>query len=141
MKAYNLAMIIIFINIAGVVLVASNAFPGLLGPDEETSSFLLNVGTEGLEIAGIEINIITIAVVLMAATAVLLGSRGPSASGIAIMMFATIYWGSLIMCMDVISAIPIPDMGMYVSIFLTIAAFIFIATLLQMPTGGMKTYD
>lgn len=141
MKGYNLSMAIIFINIAAVILAASNAFPGLMGPDAETESFLLTLGREGLVIGGVEINILAIAIILMAATAVLLGSRGPSATGISIMMFAAIYWGSLLLCMDLISAIPLPGMGMYVSLFLTIAALIFIVTLIQMPTGGMKAYD
>ena len=141
MKAYNLAMILIFINIASILLISIGAFPGMVGPTDETESFILNLGNEGVEVLGVEINILGIAIILMGATAVLLGSRGPSASGIAIMMFAAVYWGSLLMCLDLISAIPLPEMGMYVSIFTTIAALIFIATLLQMPTGGMKSYD
>ncbi len=141
MRAYNISMLLIMINAAGILIISTGAFPGLIGPGGNAESLLLTLGREGFGIGDVTVSVVAIAAILMTATAVLLGSRGPSASGIAIFTFAVIFWGSLLMMLDLLATIPLPGINTFLAIFATIAVLIFIATIVQMPTGGMKSFD
>ena len=134
MKAYDMCMLLVFIN-AAVLIVMGIGFFGEELTDStifwSRISFLVegqNVGTLASALA-------------VASTVGVLIFRGQTSSAWATATFSAVFWMSFVPAFDLIYAIPLPGMGVFASIWMIAAVMSFIFTLIQMPQGGQKSYD
>lgn len=143
MKAYNLAMGTIFFN-AGLYIVGLLGMFGDLGGVSNSFMEILNLFTIPIiTIPGTEIGIRgidAIAGALALATIVLFNSNAINDRGVAYTAFAIIFWGSFGLASVSLSEIDLPGITIVYGIFFLASALIFIMTLVQMPTGGQKSY-
>jgi hypothetical protein len=142
MKAYNLSMGLIFIN-AGIYLTAMmNLFGDLsdvTGIFESLSIFytpLFTVPYLEYTVKGID----AIAIALAIGTIVVANTNMVKDRGIAYIAFSAVFWGSFLMTSVVINKLDFPGITPFYSIFLLASSLIFVMTLIQMPTGGQKSY-
>jgi len=133
----------IFAN-AGVFAVAQL---GVFGPRVGgIGTFIISATTEG-EIAGIPLDwivggTIVLAFIMLAATAKIAASNATTAQGITYVAFAGIFWVSFGSAFAIIATIPIAAINIIIiPIFFGINILVFIMALLQMASGGTKTYD
>jgi hypothetical protein len=141
MRAYDLAMTLIFVNCAFPILDAMglttlHAFSGSFTALNWFSSPLFTV-------AGFPINGITaLAGALAAGTIVLLQSNLITDRGMAVIVFATVFWGSILISLVSISGIIMHFAGFAIlySIFLLACTLIFFNALIQFPTGGQGAH-
>ena len=140
MKAYELAMAMIFVN-AGIYLVDILGCFGDLSP--ATGIFLqltvfsnpiVTVG--GVTIRGIE----AIAAALALGTVVVVNTNAINDRGIAYSVFSIVFWGSFVISSVVISKFKLPGIEIFYTILFLASVHIFIMTFVQMPTGGQKSY-
>jgi hypothetical protein len=148
MKAYDLAMIMIFINAGIYVTAAMNLFGDLsdvTGIFSNLSIFyspLIKLPIAipfigGLEVKGIDI----IALALAGGTVVVFNTNAINSQGVAYITFTTMFWGSFLLTSVVINKIDFPGVTMFYSIFLLASVLIFTISLVQMPTGGQKSFE
>lgn len=136
----------IFINAGIYVTAAMNVFgdlssvSGIFG----SLSFLytpiiplpFNLPFFGASIEGLEM----IWIAMAAGTIVILNSNAINDRGVAMIVFGVIFWGSIGITWEIIAKIDLPGVIMFYSIFTLAATLIFMMTLIQMPTGGQKSY-
>lgn len=143
MNAYDMAMILIFIN-CGFMIVVS------MGVDiipDSTDGFvqLMNwFATGTFTVFGIQVSSMTaVAAVFAGATIVVLNSNPITDKGLSIIMFTAVFWGSLITTSAIIGAI-LNDyrvgLGVFYTIFFIAATLIFINALVQISTGGQQSH-
>ena len=147
MKAYDLAMGLIFIN-AGIYITAMmNLFGDLsdvTGIFGSLSIFYNPIITLPFSLPligqatfkGIDF----IAIALAVGTIVIANSNAIQDRGISYIAFSTVFWGSFLMTSVVINKIDFPGISTFYSVFFLASTLIFIMTLIQMPTGGQKSY-
>ena len=157
MRAYNLAMFMIFLNCGFAIMLSINngmffAAPsegGVTTPSEDldkmgsTNTIFDIMQAEILTIPGLDITINVIealAAILAAAAAVLGFFGGQAASGVAIGGFAIVFWGSILSTKIFLMSIAAPEIDMFYNIFILAATLIFIIALFQMTTGGQKAH-
>ena len=157
MRAYNLAMFMIFLNCGFAIVISVNAGMFFASPDEggmttssgeldkmeSTGSIFDIMQAEILTIPGLDItiNVIeAIAVVIAAAAAILGFFGGQAASGVAIGGFAIVFWGSILSTKIFLTSIAAPEIDMFYNVFILAATLIFIIALFQMTTGGQKAH-
>ena len=147
MKAYDLAMGLIFIN-AGIYLTAAmnlfgdlsdvtGIFAGLsflYDPFITLPNWIPVIGDA--PVRGID----AIATALCLSTIVVLNTNAINDRGVAYFIFSTIFWGSFLLTSVVINRLDFPGISIIYSIFFLASILIFIMTLVQMPTGGQKSY-
>ena len=144
MRAYNLAMFLIFINCGVMITAALGAFGDMneYSAGVDTLNTLANpvfkVG--GVSITGIQ----SIALLMLGATAVVPIIRGKffSAEGVAYVVFIIVFWGSFATTTLIFTPMVnrFPGLAIFVGIFGIASALIFVIALVQMPTGGQKTH-
>lgn len=141
MKAYNLAMGMIFFN-AGLYLISTfNIFGNMGGISGNVFPILDKLNTPLITVLGISITGMTaIAVALAAGTIVFLNSNLVNDRGIAYVMFGIIFWGSYILAVKCLDSMSFAGTGAFVLIYTLSAAAIFIIAYIQMPTGGMQSH-
>ena len=146
MRAYNLAMSLIFINCGFAVAAVMGAFGSM---SEYTGIYqeLQILATPIISIGPIEVTGMTaITVLLIGATALVLNSRAFSSEGVAMGAFTVVFWGSVSISGAIFSKIqdgdgnPFPGIGVFLAIFLLVSTLIFVNALVQMPTGGQKSH-
>jgi hypothetical protein len=139
MKAYDIAMVWIFICCSFPILDAM----GITGFSEYSSVFnslswltnpIFTIPGIGLGVTGI----IALAIAMALATIVVLNSNFVTDRGMAMGVFALIFWGSFSTAMLVMSKIPFPGIEIFYTIFFLASTLIFIIGLIQMPIGGMQ---
>lgn len=142
MKAYDLSMGLIFLN-AGIYITASF---GLFGDLSELASIFDSLNflyTPMFTLPGVDYavkGIDLIALALAGGTIVLLNSNAINDRGLSYIVFATIFWGSFVLTSLVFNKIDIPGFSVFYSVFLLAATLLFAITLIQMPTGGQKSF-
>lgn len=133
MKAYNMAMFVVFIN-AGFAIV--DAF-GIFGSEISGMADIfgrLTWLTNPLVMA-------TLAGAMAAGTIVVLNSNVITDRGIAYVTFISTFWGSVILTGIVIfGKINIPGLELFYTIYCMACALIFVNALIQMSTGGQKSH-
>lgn len=141
MKAYDLAMGLIFLN-AGIYLVATMNLFGDLSAHTgvfESLGWLTNpifrIGT--WEIKGID----GLAIIMALATVVFYNSNAVNDRGVAIAAFSFIFWASYMNTSVIITSFELPGISEFFSVFTLGAALLFAITLIQMPTGGQKAFE
>jgi len=157
MRAYNLAMFMIFLNCGFAIMLSINNGMFFASPDEggmtTSSEDLDKMGSTGgiydimqaeiVTIPGLDItiNVIeAIAAIIAAAAAVLGFFGGQAASGVAIGGFAIVFWGSILTTKIFLTSIAAPEINMFYNVFILAATLIFIMALFQMTTGGQKAH-
>lgn len=148
MRAFNLAMVMIFINCGFAVAASMGVFGNIFNPETALEgglfSFLrweLSFNVLGFAIAINGVHAIMIALIT-GSFLVLNSNIGPSSSGYAYGIFTVIFWFGILST----DSILVNTIGHYagVGIFLTIynlaAMLIFINALIQMPTGGQRSH-
>lgn len=141
MRAYDLAMTMVFVNCAFPILDAM----GITTLHSFTGNFLLlNWFSAPLfTVAGFTINGITaLATALAAGTIVFLQSNAVTDRGMAVIVFAAVFWGSIGISSLSLSGIIFHFAGFAVfwSIFLLASTLIFFNALVQFPTGGQGAH-
>ena len=142
MKAYDMAMMLIFVNCGFAVIAAM----GIVTPvsDKFGALTILNSLYMPLfNVAGIDISGLTILAGLMAAgTVIIVGTNMITDRGIAMTIFIAVFWGSFttasVTFMDII--FKYPGFTIFWGIFLLGATLIFINALVQFPTGGQGAH-
>jgi hypothetical protein len=132
-----MAMCMVFINCAFPII---DLF-GITTLHQYTSNFwLLNAFTVPIiNIAGLDINMVEIlAIALSAATIVVLNTHAVTDRGIAMVVFAGVFWGSFGSASLSLSGIifHFPPLSIFWAIFLLACTFIFINAMVQFPLGG-----
>ena len=157
MRAYNLAMFMIFLNCGFAIMLSINNGMFFASPDEggmttqsdeldemkSTSNIYSVMQAEIFTIPGLDITINVIeavAGVLAVAAAVLGFFGGQAASGVAIGGFAIVFWGSIVSTKIFLTSIATPEIDMFYNVFMLAATLIFIIALFQMTTGGQKSH-
>lgn len=145
MRAYNLSMGLILFNCGFPLAVAMGAF----GSIEKHTKFynnLLWLTNPIFKIGAIEITgmhaVIGITLVMIVGTALLLNSRAFSSQGVAYATFTGVFWTSFGTSSLIIFSLAseFPGLSIFYTIFLLIAALIFVIGLIQMPTGGQRSH-
>jgi len=131
-KAYNICMLIIFINAAAFLLGSLGVFPGI-----DHTSF----GAISALLGQSQFAILVVAGLMSAGTAVFLGTKIISSQGVAYGTFAALFWTSFVISAGIIRGIPLPGMELIFPIFTVACTMIFLVALIQMPTGGMKSHE
>lgn len=146
MRAYNIAMAQIFISCGFVVSAALGVFGNM---SEYTGIYqsLMVFADPWFTIGPITFNGITaIAILMVGATTLVLNSRLFSSEGVAIGVFAAVFWGSFAISSTIFGALrdgdgnPFPGLLIFVGIYGIASALIFVIALVQMPTGGQKSH-
>jgi hypothetical protein len=142
MRAYDLAMMLIFVNCAFAIIAAMGITTGVsnqLGTLNIINALYLPLFT----VAGIDISGLTILAVAMAAgTVIVVGTNLVTDRGIAMTLFTAVFWGSFttasLTIMEIIYAYP--GFTIFWGIFLLGSTLIFIMALIQFPTGGQGAH-
>lgn len=137
MRAYDLAMSLVFINCAFPII---DLF-GIKTLHQYTANFwLLNAFTVPfINIAGLGVNmVIVLAGVFAAATIVVLNTHAVTDRGIAMIVFAGVFWGAFGTASLSISGIILhfTGFGVFWAVFMLICTLIFVNAMIQFPLGG-----
>lgn len=142
MKAYDLAMTQIFIS-AGIYITALMDLFGDLSDVTGTFSSLsifynpiFTVPYLGYAVKGVDM----IALVMALGTIVVANTNAIKDRGIAYIAFSAVFWGSFMITSVIINQIDFPGVTVFYSVYLLASTLIFVMTLIQMPTGGQKSY-
>lgn len=142
MKAYDLAMTQIFIS-AGIYITALMDLFGDLSDVTGTFSSLsifynpiFTVPYLGYVVKGVDM----IALVMALGTIVVANTNAIKDRGIAYIAFSAVFWGSFMITSVIINQIDFPGVTVFYSVYLLASTLIFVMTLIQMPTGGQKSY-
>ena len=148
MRAYNLAMVMIFINCGFAVAASINVFD-INAPDADGLLDLVTSDTD-IEFLGQRIsfsNITAFAVALVIGSLLIVNTKvGPSSSGIAYAIFTIVFWGGILSTNAIlitttsIDGVPIPGFEIFIAVFDLAAMLIFVNALVQMPTGGQRSH-
>jgi len=139
MKAYHLAMILIIFNLAFAFLASTSFFPNETKIEKgqiieaPTTEEALN---DAIQMVG---GGTLLGAILGSLAAILTRSLTPVGIGV----FSGVFWGSFINTSTIIDNLlsTTGSFNMFFIIFSTISAFIFLASIIQMMTGGWATYD
>ncbi len=145
MRAYNLAVGLIFINCGFPIAIALGSFGNIEKHQGvyNSLSWLVNpvfkVGT--IEVTGSHA-ILGIAILMIVGTALLLNSRAFSAQAVAYGTFTGIFWTSVATSSAILFSLnaEFPGLNIFASILLLASTLIFAIALVQLPTGGQKSH-
>lgn len=141
MNAYEVSMVWILFCCGFVII---DAF-GITGFSDYTGVYnsLIWLTNPIFTIPGIGLNvtgIMALAIAMALATIIVLNSNFVTDRGMAIALFALIFWGSFTAAIVIMQKITFPGVEVFYGIFFLISSLIFIIGLIQMPTGGMKSH-
>ena len=143
MRAYNLAMVLIFIN-CGFVVAGSIGIFGDIGAGN--AGGLLDLVTAEVSIMGFSFSSIhAFALLLVTGSLLVLNTKiGPSSSGYAYAIFTIVFWFGNLSTHAILTTAAnkagLPGFGIFLAIFHLAALLIFVNALVQMPTGGQKSH-
>lgn len=131
----------IFVN-AGIYIVGILGMFGDMGGVSNSFMELFTLFASPLvSIAGVEIRgIDAIAGALAVGTIVFLNSNAINDRGIAYTVFTAVFWGAFFIASVSLSSIDLPGIEIAYMIYFLASCFIFIMSLVQMPTGGQKAH-
>lgn len=139
MKAYDISMVMICLC-AGIYIVDLIGFFGSVsGSDIFPLLMIFNnpiITISGVSIRGVDL----IAGAIASATIVILNSNAINDRGVAVIVYSAMFWGSWGISSNVILKIGVPGISMFWGVLSIIAVFIFIISLVQIPTGGMRSH-
>ncbi len=141
MNAYELSMVWI-LSCCGFVIIDAFGIPGFSDYTGVYSSlsWLMNpvftIPGIGLGVTGI----MALAIAMALATIIVLNSNFVTDRGMAIAIFALVFWGSFTAAIVVMTKIEFPGVEVFYGIFFLISTLVFVIGLIQMPTGGMKSH-
>jgi hypothetical protein len=142
-RAYDMAMVLIFVNCAFMVIVSMGID---VIPDSTTGFAQLATwfATTEFTIFGWGISSMTIIAGLFAgATIVVLNSNPITDKGLSIVFFTGVFWGSWVMTSSIISSIfndYMAGLSIFFTIFFIASTLIFINALVQISTGGQQAH-
>jgi hypothetical protein len=146
MRAYDLAMVLIFVNcafavIAGMLPSSTSVIPGSTDGFATLSTWFSG---EAFNIAGVSVNTMTLLAVLFAAgTIVVMNSNLKTDKGWSYTIFTAVFWGSWTTTSIIIGNL-LNDyrvgLGVFYVIFLIASLLIFINALIQISTGGQQAH-
>lgn len=145
MKAYDLCMGIIFINIGFAFLGAffNDAFTSEVTGHASSIQTLQTVLTTPLfSVGGFSFTTMwLLAGAMVVGTFLILNSKpGPSSQGIAYAAFTIVFWGGMTSTWVILTGFDIPGVNFIYTMFVLIATLVFVIALVQMATGGQKTH-
>ena len=141
MRAYDLSMVLIFFNCAFPILDAM----GVTTLHSYSANFwLLNIWSEPIfTVANFTVTgVVALAGVFAGGTVVVLNSNMITDRGMAVTVFAIVFWGSFVVASVSLSGIILhyPMLAIFYTIFFLASTFIFINALVQFPTGGQGAH-
>lgn len=136
MKAYNLAMLLIFINAGIAIVFSTGTFGATFGTHQNSWLSLSFLYTNPLLVTVFSVALVSASVYLS-----IISKESPS--GISISTFTAIFWISMTTSLNTLHEISLVIEGteIFFTILLLSGTLIFVMTLVQMPTGGQKTYE
>jgi len=145
MRAYDLAMVLIFVNCA-FALIAGMAPQLNIIPDSTEGFATISTWftTELFSIAGIGVNTLTLLARLFATgTIVVMNSNIVTDKGLSMTVFTATFWGSWgttnIIIDSLLNKYEVGP-GIFFTIFLIASILIFINALVQISTGGQQSH-
>lgn len=138
MRAYDMAMLLIFIN-CGFAIIAAMGIASPVSNQFDSIKILNALYIPLFPVGGIDISGLTILAGLMAAgTVIIVGTNMITDRGIAMTLFTGVFWGSFTTASLTIMEILLkyPGFAIFWGIFLLGSTLLFIMALVQFPTGG-----
>jgi hypothetical protein len=144
MRAYDMAMVLIFVNCAFMVISTMGIIEVVPGSTAGFSTIAAWFATENFNIFGIGISTMTLlAIAFAAGTVVVLNSNPVTDKGLAMTTFTAVFWGSWLMTTSIIDNL-LNDyrvgLGVFFLIFFIASTLIFINALVQISTGGQQSH-
>lgn len=146
MRAYDMAMVLIFVNCAFALIAGMAPQLDILGSDATSGFGTLTVWFTGtwFTIAGIEITTMTaLALAFAGGTIVVLNSNPVTDKGLASIAFTAVFWGSWgttsLIISNLLNKYDV-GIGIFFVIFFIASTLIFINALVQLSTGGQQTH-
>jgi hypothetical protein len=145
MKAYDLVMVLIFINCGFAVVIAMAPQLDIIPGSTEGYNTLMTLFTaEWFSVFGIGVNTMTALALLFAAgTIVVLNSNPVTDKGLSMTTFTAVFWGNLIITSAIFGTILTKydvNLGIFYTIFFIAATLIFINALIQISSGGQQSH-
>lgn len=142
MRAYDLAMTLIFVNCAFPILDEM----GITPLSTLTNMLFINMLTAPIfTVAGFQVtSLLVLAGIMATATIVLLNSNAITDRGIAMLVFTVIFWGSLgtasVCLLGMIGHFEGFVPTIFYTVFVLASTLIFFNALVQFPTGGQGAH-
>ena len=134
MKAYNLSMLMICINLGAFIMSLTGSFGDMGTLSSRAESMVSNPIITTAALA-------SIVVAITVSSTKILGSQLSSPTAVSVGYFSVAFWGSFTLCAGIVFDLPVEGASIFGGIFTLIAILIFVMTLIQMPTGGQKSYE
>jgi len=141
-KAYDMAMVLIFINCGFMIIFTMGIVDIVPGSTSGYSQIAEWFATENFYIFGFGLSAMTVlAGLFAAATVVILNSNPVTDKGLSIVFFTGVFWGSWLMTTSIISSLLKGiGMGVFFTIFFVASTLIFINAIIQISSGGQQTH-
>lgn len=145
MRAYDLCMVIIFINVGFAFIGAffADAFTSEITSHADSIEGLQTVLTTGwFDVMGFTFTTMhAFALALVIGTILILNSKpGPSSQGVSYGIFTIVFWGGITSTWGVLKGFDVPGIDFIYTMFVLVATLVFIMALIQMSTGGQKSH-
>ena len=144
MKAYDMAMIVIFINAGYAIMDQIGVFGNAITQRASGFDGFSWLSTPVVTIPGVNLavtGILAISVAIALGTVVILNTNVVNDRGLAIAMFAFIFYTSIFLAGDtVFQNYDLPGIEIFYTIYILACTMIFLIAVIQMPVGGMKSH-
>ena len=148
MKAYHILLfmfifnmfiwLLTILNIYDLSIYANPSFQPTNNPTQ-IESYLTSLDFFGIEYSGISL----IVTALVAGSIVSYFTRTKTSQGVVYGLFSSVFWATYLRTLTVLNNIAkdVPYLPMMLSVITIATGIIFVAGLLQMVTGGWKSYE
>lgn len=151
MRAYNMSMLLIFINAGFAILHQMNMFGNAVGKEigERSQAWFINFSLLSdpiITVPGINLpitGILAIAITIAGGTIVVLNTNLITDRGISMVAFTVIFFGSIFIAGATIFANYdqwFPGIEIFYTIYVIACTLMYLVSIVQMSTGGMKAH-
>ena len=144
MKAYDMAMIVIFINAGYAIMDQIGVFGNEISSRASTFGGFAWLSDPIITIPGVNLavtGILAISVAIALSTVVILNTNAINDRGLAIAIFAFVFYTSIFITgKTVFDNYNMPGLELFYTIYILACTMIFLVAVIQMPTGGMKSH-
>lgn len=144
MRAYNVSMVVIFVNAGFAVMNQFGAFGSEIAERAGIWGSLTFLSTPVFTIPLIDLNVtgvLALSTAIALATVVVLNTNVINDRGVAVAAFAFIFYGSVFLTGATIFAnYDLPGLELFYTIYILACTLIFVMAVVQMPTGGQKPH-
>jgi len=149
MKAVDFSFIILFVNCGFAIIASTGAFGSEI--TEKTSVYqaltvlstpIFSINSDTGDTLFSVTGVMALAGLIAVSTVVILQSNLVNDRGVAVGAFAALFYGSLFLTgVTLFSSFAFPGLELFYTIFVLICTLSFVLTIIQMPTGGQKSFE